>query len=205
MAKNKKNMVFIYFSTGRTICTLCGICLCLHLLFAVTAIAAPSDTNKELLVTFTLKQKPLKDVAAMITKQTGYTVKLEAELSDQLISGEYNSVEVSSFFNRALKMKNIFVIVSPVEKTIVVRTAGLDKGSKLAAKNESESKAFSQSTVDGSAKGFKDNTNLSNSERGGVYELNNNFPIKAPDNDRHLIDSQTGKTWREAEKMLGKE
>lgn len=150
--------------------------------------AAATITEEELLVTFNLKQIPMKNVIDMITTQTGYTVNLEEKLVNFPVSGEFSSVEVTSFFNQVLKRKNPFITISPKEKTITVRTGSSGKYSDLAInRSENNTKINDKSKI---------------GKLGGIYELDKGSPPKVSNDNKHIIDSQTGKPWNEVEELL---
>ncbi|MFT5698313.1 MAG: hypothetical protein ACI8ZB_001168 [Desulforhopalus sp.] len=49
----------------------------------------------------------LKNIIPLIAQQTGYTILLDPELSDVLVSGNYSDISVEYFFQRVFKKKNL--------------------------------------------------------------------------------------------------
>ncbi len=74
-----------------------------------------------------LSGEPLKDAAAEVSKQTGYSIVIEKELAELSVSGVYHGVTIENFFQRVLKGKNISIISDDNKKTILVRFFG-EKG-----------------------------------------------------------------------------
>lgn len=168
-----------------------------------TASATPTTAEGELHVTFKLKQTPMTKVVDMITTQTGYTVTLEEKLENLPVSGEFTSVEVTSFFKQALKGKNLFIIISPKVKTITVRMASNSKVFNLATNTpENKPRTTDKSRFEEPGKVYEDSKILPGIELGGVYELDNNFPPTISGDNGHITDPQTGKPWKEVEELL---
>lgn len=184
----------------------CSITLCFLFVIVFVPDSSFADEPADLRVSFSLSQTPIKNVIKMISQQTGYSVYLDEDLEHIKISGDYNSIKLESFLNRAMKGSNSIFIISDEEKTIHVRTA-VSSSIKTKSKATLKSKQPRANELDFDALDNLNNTKYSNHSYpkeayGGIEELDNNFPVTKSGNTNHLIDPQTGKTWEEAEKSL---
>lgn len=182
----------------------CSIILCFLFVIVFAPNSSFADEPADLRVSFSLSQTPIKNVIKMISQQTGYSVYLDEDLEHIKISGDYNSIKLESFLNRAMKGSNSIFIISDKEKTIHVRTAvsGSIKAQPKTTfiKNASIDDNSDFDTLDNFNNYKTSVRSYSKESYGGIHELDNNFPVKKSRNNDHIIDPQTGKTWEEAEK-----
>lgn len=184
----------------------CSIILCFLFVIVFGPNSSFADEPADLRVSFSLSQTPIKNVIKMISQQTGYSVYLDEDLDHIKVSGDYNSIKLESFLNRAMKGSNSIFIISDKEKTIHVRTA-VSGSIKAKSKATLKSKPTIRNELDFDALDNLNNNNKSNHSYpkeayGGIHELDNNFPVTKSSNNNHILDPQTGKTWEEAEKDL---
>ncbi len=166
--------------------------------------ATPSVGGEEPQITLKVRKQPLGQILKTITTQTGYSVNLEEQYKSLLVSGTFNSVPVSKFFRRALKGKSSIITISPEQRSIVVQTAIKSKYASQSARQEQYPVQVIDTTM-------LEQSNVLISEQyndylpeqmGGIFELDNNFPPKKSGNDKHIVDSQTGRPWEEIEELL---
>ena len=166
--------------------------------------AAPNSGSEEPQVTLKLRRQPLGQVLEKITIQTGYTVDLEEQYRDLLVSGTFNSVPVSKFFRRALKGKSSIITINPEQKSIIVQTAiksGYD--SQLPSQEQYSAQVIDTTMLEkNNSLTYEQYSDYLPEQMGGLHELDNHFPPRTSGNNKHIVDSQTGKPWKEIEELL---
>lgn len=148
---------------------------------------------------------PLEVVLQEIDRQTGFKVSLDHDFKGDLFTGEYDSVELTTFLNNILKNRNTFITVSTDTKTIRVRIA--DRFTTTSVVKESvppKGLGLQNNISPFSTYSKKDERNITTdgSRYGGIHELPPLPATKEPTNNKHIIDSQTGLEWELAEKLL---
>lgn len=159
--------------------------------------------KEEPAITLSLDHVPIEIVIDKITAQTGFIVDIENKLKDALITGEFQSLKVSSFLRKIFKSQNVFIAINMDSKTILARivASGISKGDSQRFKStkdniqneESQSSSLSLSSKHIIAQGDR---------YGGINELPDLPAPKESDNNNHLIDPQTGLEWDVVEAML---
>lgn len=71
-----------------------------------------------------VNSRPIKEVARLISEQTGYKVELKAIDEAFLVTGQYHKVAVEKIFTHLLKRYNISVAINPTNKIISVESLG---------------------------------------------------------------------------------
>jgi hypothetical protein len=166
----------------------CVVCRLLFLFIVIFSfsyyvpVAYSLTANNEILLTMRIKQRPLHEVLDLVAEQTGYTVKIEEKFADKLVSGDFVSISVDTLFQRILKGENKIIVISPDERSIVVKTVGQKKNVH-----------FVTSHSGGKTRILSDL---------GLRELNNDFPVKKATNNMHIIDHLTGKSWEEEDRIM---
>lgn len=165
-----------------------------------TSLGSSSVVEGEATITAKLVRVPLSEVFDIITSQTGFTVKYDGKVENQLISGEFNSIELNSFLKRVLKDENSLITVLPKMNIVTVQTFG-------SRKNSSRLDAIEPKT---DSKGTEARSNMPLLQEqddvisGGINELNETPPPVVSGNNHHLVDPHTGKSWAEMEELLDK-
>lgn len=163
------------------------------------AVAMPPDN--EPLVTLSLKHEPMKNVVAEVVAQTGYIVEFDESLNEILITGEFESIKLTTFFRKILKNKNPFITVSEEEKIIAIQTV-LSSKAETNLPRRIQDKTVSIVEPQNTTQRNEGWSSNSNERLGGIDELPPLPPTKPSGNTNHIIDPQTGKNWNEAEQML---
>lgn len=176
----------------------------IYLATAINVQSAPTFSNDEPEITFKLSQHPLGQVIEKVASQTGYTIEMERQYEGQLVSGNFQSVPVSEFFRRALKGKSSIIVISPEQKSIVVRSFIKGKDTGISTGQSQEIVHIIDTTTP------EQQSPISNGpyadylpeQLGGIHELDNNFTPKISGNDKHIIDPQTGQPWNEIDELM---
>lgn len=103
----------------------------LPLLALLLVSLAPSLVAKELTdvpdaahFTLMLDNKPLQEVAADISRQTGYRVVFDEKWNTLPVTGNYSDVSLDEFFRRAFRKQNTSLLVNDREKVVAIRFFG---------------------------------------------------------------------------------
>jgi hypothetical protein len=94
-------------------------------------------------VSFELKEQPLKLVVEEIHKQTGCRVVFDEKWNELLLNGQYVGVTLEEFFMRALRKQNVSLSYNDKENVVALRFFG-DRGigkKTIASTSENNSKA----------------------------------------------------------------
>lgn len=82
---------------------------------------APTETAR---FTLKLENRPLQDVAAEISRQTGYQVVFDEKWNSLQVTGNYADVSLDEFFRRAFRKQNTSLLVNDREKIVALRFFG---------------------------------------------------------------------------------
>lgn len=85
------------------------------------------------LPTVTLKMLDVKveKIIKDVSEQVGYTVQIEGELKDEVVSGRYIDVSLDQFFHRIFKHRNVVVDIDTHEKKVLVHLFNSSIGGKF--------------------------------------------------------------------------
>ena len=75
-------------------------------------------------VSLALRDVRVDSILKDVSKQSAYTIYIEGELTDEIVSGKYTDVQLDRFFQRIFKKKNVVVDIDTMEKNIVVHLFG---------------------------------------------------------------------------------
>lgn len=109
-AKSKYFLLIFYFSFQLSLCS--------------AGLPQAAENSTDLIVDIYIKSKPLKNVVALIQRQTGYKVELNSIDESLIVTGQYTNIEVDDIFFNLLKEHNISVIINPTNKLISVISLG---------------------------------------------------------------------------------
>ncbi len=132
----------------------------------------------------------LEDVIPQLSKQTGYTFRVDSDLLKSKIVGVFREVKLESFFKRALKEHDVAVVLDDEKKEAWVYYAG--NSSLLATVNK-------KAGIANSGKTLSEEQFLAEREREDVNVVSGSKHEEGGAG----IDSLTGLTWEEAEKQMG--
>lgn len=79
-------------------------------------------------VSLDVKQQTFAEIVSSVTKQTGYEISYQEDIGDLVVSGRFVDLEITDLINRVLRSQNVFLVVSPSQKQITVKTVGINGG-----------------------------------------------------------------------------
>ena len=82
--------------------------------------AAEKEDSQIPTVTFRLRDVKMDEIMKGVSKQVGYTVQIEGEFKDDLVSGKYTNVSLDKFFHRIFKHRNVVVDIDTNQKKVFV-------------------------------------------------------------------------------------
>lgn len=163
-------------------------------------------STSEPVVSVKFNNVPLDVILKEIARQTGFKVYIDNNLQDDFFTGEYESIELTTFLSNLFKDKNTFITVSTESKTIFVNTVQRTKTqSVMEVPTSNKTIAWkNDSVLVSSSKSERGDGVVNDPRYGGIHEVPPLPVTKSSSNNEHLIDSQTGLEWELAEKLLEK-
>jgi len=89
----------------------------------------PSSSADDPLVTLEVTNKPFKDVADDLSRQSGFKIIFDEKWNSIPVSGKYSAVTLEEFFRRVFRKQNTSLLFDNQQKLVVVRFFG-DKSFK---------------------------------------------------------------------------
>ena len=112
---------------------------------------------------------------------------------------------LSKFFRRALKGKSSIITISSEQKSIEIQTVAKSKRvNPLPSQDEVFGTIIDQSMLEPSSVMNEVNYDVHSEQLGSIFELDNTFPPKSSGNNKHIVDSQTGRPWNEIDELMNK-
>lgn len=75
-------------------------------------------------LTMNLDNKPLREIAEEVYRQTGYKVVFDEKWNSLTVTGKYTGVSLDEFFRRAFRKQNTSLLVNDKEKFVALRFFG---------------------------------------------------------------------------------